>query len=72
MIGRRFHMSYTIQGVHYLLRRHGWSHQVPARRTVERDEAAITGWIRETWPDVEKPGRRSGPGWSSRTRPGSR
>lgn len=65
VIGRRFHKSYTVQGVHYLLRRHGWSHQVPARRAIERDEVAITGWIRETWPSVETPGRRSGPGWSS-------
>ncbi|GAA1964834.1 hypothetical protein GCM10009838_22750 [Catenulispora subtropica] len=72
VIGRRFHKSYTVQGVHYLLRRHGWSHQVPARRAIERDEVAITGWIRETWPSVETPGRRSGPGWSSKTRPGSR
>ena len=72
VIGRRFHKSYTVQGVHYLLRRHGWSHQVPARRAVERDEAAITGWIKETWPNVEPLGRRSGPGWSSKTKPGSR
>jgi transposase len=72
VIGRRFHKSYTVQGVHYLLRRHGWSHQVPARRAIERDEVAITGWIRETWPSVEPPGRRSGPGLSSKTRPGSR
>ena len=72
IIGRRFHLSYTVQGVHYLLRRHGWSHQVPARRAIERDEAAIVGWVRETWPQVEEPGRRSEPGWSSKTRPGSR
>jgi transposase len=72
VIGRRFHKSYTVAGVHYLLRRHGWSHQVPARRAIERDEAAITGWTRETWPSVETSGRRSGAGWSSKTRPGSR
>lgn len=71
-IGQRFHKSYTVQGVHYLLRQHGWSHQVPARRAIERDEVAITGWIKEIWPSVETPGRRSGPGWSSKTRPGSR
>src|SRR5262245_2666208 len=53
VIGRRFHKSYTVAGVHYLLRRHGWSYQVPARRAVERDEAEITGWTRETWPNVE-------------------
>jgi transposase len=72
VIGRRFHKSYTVQGVHYLLRRHGWSYQVPTRRAVERDEAAIAGWIKEGWPRVEAPGRRSVPGSSSKTRPGSR
>ena len=40
LIGRRFHKSYSPQGVAALVRRHGWSHQVPARRAVERDEEA--------------------------------
>jgi transposase len=53
LIGRRFHKSYTIQGVAALLKRHGWSCQVPARRAVERDDAAVAGWVKETWPDVE-------------------
>ena len=53
LIGRRFHKSYTVQGVAALLRRHGWTCQVPARRTVERDEAAVAGWVKETWPHVE-------------------
>ncbi|MFF7242074.1 winged helix-turn-helix domain-containing protein [Streptomyces collinus] len=52
-IGRRFHKSYTVQGVAALLKRHGWSCQVPARRAVERDEAAVAGWVKETWPSVE-------------------
>ncbi len=72
LIGRRFHKTYTIQGVALLLKRHGWSCQVPARRAVERDQAAVAGWVRETWPQVEAPGRRSTPGSSSKTRPGSR
>ncbi len=72
LIGRRFHKSYTVQGVAALLKRHGWSCQVPTRRVVERDEAAVAGWVKETWPQVEGPWRRSGPGSSSRTRPASR
>ncbi|AEY85341.1 IS630 family transposase [Streptomyces hygroscopicus subsp. jinggangensis 5008] len=72
LIGRRFHKSYTVQGVAALLRRHGWSRQVPARRAVERDEAAVAGWVKETWPQVEGPWWRSTPGSSSRTRPDSR
>jgi transposase len=71
VIERRFHTSCTARGVYCLLVRGGWSHRVPGRRAVERDEAAIAGWVKETWPGVETPGRRWRPGWSSRTRPGS-
>ncbi|WP_130330967.1 winged helix-turn-helix domain-containing protein [Streptomyces sp. BK022] len=72
VIGRRFHKSYTLQGVRKLLIPHGFSRQVPARRAVERDEEAICGWVKETWLQAETPRRRSGPGSSSRTRPASR
>jgi transposase len=41
LIGKLFHIGYTIEGVSKLLRRHGWSVQVPARRALERDEQAI-------------------------------
>ncbi|BFO19690.1 hypothetical protein SHKM778_60780 [Streptomyces sp. KM77-8] len=53
LIGRRFHKSYTDQGVAALLKRHGWSCQVPVRRTVERDKQAVVGWVKGTWPRVE-------------------
>lgn len=43
VIGRRFHLTYTIQGVRKLLVRNGWSCQVPARRAMERDDAAVGG-----------------------------
>ncbi|MEV8548219.1 winged helix-turn-helix domain-containing protein [Streptomyces sp. NPDC051572] len=72
VIGRRFHKSYTLQGVRKLLIRHGFSCQVPARRAVERDEEKVTGWVKETWPQVEGPRRRSMRGSSSRTSPASR
>lgn len=72
LIGRRFHKSYTVQAVAALLRRHGWTCQVPARRAVERDEARVAGWVKEAWPQVEGPRRRSEPGSRVRTRPGSR
>ncbi|WP_274595163.1 winged helix-turn-helix domain-containing protein [Streptomyces sp. E2N166] len=55
-----------------LLRRHGWSCQQPARRAVERDDAAVSGWVKEIWPRAKPPRRRSGHGWSSRTKPLSR
>ncbi|GAB2459745.1 hypothetical protein GCM10027162_64200 [Streptomyces incanus] len=72
LIGRRFHQSYTGQSVAALLKRHGRSCQIPARRAIERNEAAVAGWVKETWPSGEGPGRRSTPGSSSRTRPASR
>jgi transposase len=72
LIGRRFHKSYTVQGVAALLKRHGWSCQVPARRAIERDENVVADWVKETWPQVEGPWRRSAPGSSSRTRQASR
>jgi transposase len=72
VIGRRFHKSYTLQGVRKLLIRHGFSCQVPARRAIERDEEKVTGWVKETWPQAEGPRRRSTPGSSSRTSPASR
>ncbi|MER6003711.1 winged helix-turn-helix domain-containing protein [Nonomuraea angiospora] len=44
LIGRLFHIGYTIEGVGKLLHRHGWSVQAPAGRTLERDEEAIVTW----------------------------
>lgn len=72
LIGRMFHKSYTGPGVCLLLHRHGWSPQVPARRAVQRDDKAVATWVKETWPAVEPPRRRSAPGPSSPTRPGFR
>lgn len=72
LIGRRFHKSFTLSGISQMLRRHGWSHQVPTRRATERDDAAVAGWVKETWPSAEPSRRRSAPTSSSRTRPASR
>src|SRR4051812_27540507 len=71
-IGRRLRKSMTLSAIAQMLHRHGFSHQVPARRATERDEQACTGWGKETWPQVETPWRRSEPGCASTTRPGSR
>jgi transposase len=41
--------------VWWLLRnRLGWSRQRPARRAVERDDEAITTWVKEDWPRIKK------------------
>lgn len=60
VIGRMFHLRYTLKGVSLLLHRHGWSVQVPTRRSIERDEEAIETWKAEVWPQVKPPR----PGWA--------
>ncbi|MFG2949703.1 winged helix-turn-helix domain-containing protein [Streptomyces adustus] len=72
LIGRLFHVSYTVEGTWRLLKRHGWSWQQPTWRAIERDDAAVEVWKKETWPRVRASRRSTGPGWSSRTKPGSR
>ncbi|WP_312846032.1 winged helix-turn-helix domain-containing protein [Streptomyces sp. WAC05374] len=66
VIGRRFHLTYTIRGVRKLLVRIGWSCQVPARRAVERDDDEVAGWVRRCGP-ARKP--RGGPWWGERPDP---
>src|SRR5262245_36796198 len=61
LIGRMFHIGYTLEGVSKLLRRHGWSVQVPVRRAIERDEEAIETWKREVWPAIKPPRRTWAP-----------
>ncbi|GGV56616.1 hypothetical protein GCM10010245_89590 [Streptomyces spectabilis] len=72
LIGHRFHNSITLSTTAQMLRRHGFSHQVPTRRAPERDEEKGTSWVKDTGPQVETSRRRSGPSSSSKTRPGSR
>ncbi|MGW6158454.1 hypothetical protein ACWFRM_35840 [Streptomyces sp. NPDC055144] len=55
-----------------MLHRHRWSHQLPASRAAEGDEAKATGWVKEAWPQVESPVRCSTATSSSRTRLASR
>jgi hypothetical protein len=44
VIRRRFTVDCTLARADLLLHRIGWSVQVPARRTAERDEARIAAW----------------------------
>ncbi|MBG0825795.1 winged helix-turn-helix domain-containing protein [Planomonospora sp. ID91781] len=68
VIGRLFHVGYTVQGVAKLLKRHNWSVQVPLRRAIERDEDAIAAWKDEVWPQVKAPRRTWAPTSASKTR----
>jgi putative transposase len=49
VIARMFRIRYTLRGTANIMYRIGWSVQVPQQRAVERDEAAIVTWRKETW-----------------------
>ncbi|MDX2710111.1 hypothetical protein PV350_46125 [Streptomyces sp. PA03-6a] len=53
-----------------MLRRHGWSHQVRPGGRWSVTRTGVTGWIKETWPQVEAPRRRTGLARLQKTRPG--
>lgn len=66
--GVRYHPGH----VWYLLRnRLGWSRQRPARKAVERDDAAVAAWVKNDWPRIKKARGAAAPGSSSKMSPGS-
>ncbi|MEU0402467.1 winged helix-turn-helix domain-containing protein [Streptomyces sp. NPDC006197] len=72
LIGRLFHVSYTVEGTWRLLKRHDWSWQQPTRRAIEHDDGAVDLWKKEVWPRVRAVRRHVTAGSSSRMRPASR
>jgi transposase len=68
LIGKLFHVGYTVEGVWKLMRRHGWSCQVPVRQAIERDEQAIAVWKDQVWPDIKALRATWAPTSASRTR----
>lgn len=54
LIEQRFGVGYHVDHVGRLLHELGWSPQKPARRALERDEAAIGNWVKQDWPRVKK------------------
>ena len=68
LIGKLFHVGYTVEGTWKLMRLHGWSAQVPVRQALERDEEAVAVWKAEVWPDIKAPRATWAPGFASRTR----
>ncbi|MER7693741.1 winged helix-turn-helix domain-containing protein [Streptomyces sp. NPDC097610] len=57
-----------MSGATRLMRRLGFSPQVPARRVAERDEGAVQVWKEATWDEVKGPGRPAEATSASRTR----
>ncbi|WP_327009792.1 winged helix-turn-helix domain-containing protein [Dactylosporangium sp. NBC_01737] len=51
-----------------LRQRLGWTRQRPARRAVERDDAAIEAWVKQDWPRIKRGHDGAAPGSASRTK----
>src|SRR5437773_3335272 len=54
LIARRFDVHYSTGHIWHLLRGLGFSCQRPAKRAVQRDEAAIRQWRTKRWPALKK------------------
>lgn len=72
LIHELFRVRYTLRGVSYLLRRIGWSPQVPVHHAAERDDEAVAAWVRESWPRIKESPQISAHGSCSPTKPASR
>ncbi|MFD0078530.1 winged helix-turn-helix domain-containing protein [Streptomyces sp. NPDC127166] len=68
LIGRKFHVSYSVSGATRLMHRLGFSPQAPARRVAERDEQAVSTWREATWAEVKGRGRPAEATSASRTK----
>src|SRR5258708_1571891 len=68
LIGRLFHVGYTVEGTWKLMRRHGWSCQVPARQAMERDDEAVAGGEAAGGPHLKAPRPALAPSSASRAR----
>ncbi|MEU8936338.1 winged helix-turn-helix domain-containing protein [Streptomyces sp. NPDC048409] len=71
LIGRKFHISYSVSGATRLMRWLGFSPQVPARRFAERDDQAVAVWKEATRAEVKGSERHAGATSTSRTRQAS-
>lgn len=58
VVQQEFGVRYHKDHVGRLLKELGWTPQVPIRRAIQRDEAAIQRWRAEVWPDLRKQARR--------------
>jgi transposase len=72
LIATMFHVRYSVKGASLLLRRMGWTPQMPSHRAIERDEDAIVAWRERTWPAIKGPRVGWARGSASPTRRGKR
>lgn len=72
VIGRLFHVSYTVEGTWRLLKRHGWSWRQPARSEIDCEDAAVDLWKKDVRPRARAPRSHIGHGSPSRAKSGRR
>lgn len=72
VIWRLTGVAYHPGHVWWLLRRHHWSLQRPARRASERDDAEVARWVRQEWPRIKGGRSRGARGSASSTSPAPR
>ena len=58
VLREEFNVSYSKSQVSRLLKRIGWTPQVPITRANQRDEEAIARWRVESWPALKEEARR--------------
>ena len=58
VLKEEFAVSYSKSQVSRLLKRLGWTPQVPITRAIQRDEEAIERWRVESWPALKEKARR--------------
>jgi transposase len=58
VLGEEFGVSYSKSQVSRLLKRLGWTPQIPITRAIQRDEEAIERWRKRTWPALNEQARR--------------
>jgi transposase len=58
VLAEEFGVSYSRSQVSRLLKRLGWTPQVPITRAIQRDEEAIGRWRVEAWPALKAKARR--------------
>jgi transposase len=58
VLHEEFGVSYSKSQVSRLLKRLGWTPQVPITRAIQRDEEAIERWRVESWPALKRKARR--------------
>ena len=54
ILAEEFGVRYSASHVSRLLKRLGWTPQVPLVRAIQRDEAAIERWRSEVWPEIRR------------------